>query len=269
MLCAALGVGAVSAGHPAGQPRHQADAPAGDGDGARLAREHKLVADDARSAARFRNDQAAQNYVELEGGGKPAFAQLVTGTVYSPYYWEVRLFKPGDVEEVVIRFRPTAPSTALRAALPETYVRDAARKALDPAAALDLANGDRRARLGRRLRAVSQDRGVAGNAADGARRPQFRVRARRGDRRRAHPAASHGGRRRTDRCDALRARAGEVRAALRGDAQREQHDRELRQYRGGRAVWHRRLHPRRAVAAAGALAAVAVRRWWRGPSSAR
>ena len=52
-----------------------------------LARERKLVADGARSAARFRNDQATQNYVELEGGGKLAFSQLVAGTAYSPFWW--------------------------------------------------------------------------------------------------------------------------------------------------------------------------------------
>ncbi len=104
-----------------------------------LARDHELVADGARSAARFRNDQAAQNYVELEGGGKPKFAQLVAGTAYSPYWWEVRLFKPGDVEEVVVRFRPDGAVDGFSRRVAETRVRDPARKALDPAEALELA----------------------------------------------------------------------------------------------------------------------------------
>ncbi|HEY5310651.1 MAG TPA: hypothetical protein VIK97_19205, partial [Casimicrobiaceae bacterium] len=48
-----------------------------------LAKERNLVAFEPRAAVRFRNDQGAQNYIELEGGGKPAFAQLVAGTVYA------------------------------------------------------------------------------------------------------------------------------------------------------------------------------------------
>ena len=104
-----------------------------------LAAERKLVAADARSAARFRNDQAAQNYVELEGGGKPAFVAMVEGTTYAPFWWEVRLFKPGEVEEVLVQFRPDGAINGFARRLPETYVRDASRKALEPAAAIELA----------------------------------------------------------------------------------------------------------------------------------
>jgi hypothetical protein len=104
-----------------------------------LAKQRNLVAFEPRTAARFRNDQGAQNYIELEGGGKPAFAQMVEGTVYAPYWWEVRLFKPGVVEEAVVRFRPDGTPDGFSRRVPETYVRDAATKALDPAAALQLA----------------------------------------------------------------------------------------------------------------------------------
>jgi hypothetical protein len=104
-----------------------------------LAKERNLVAFEPRTAARFRNDQGAQNYIELEGGGKPAFAQMVEGNVYAPYWWEVRLFKPGVVEEAVVRFRPDGAVDGFSRRVPETYVRDAATKALDPAAALLLA----------------------------------------------------------------------------------------------------------------------------------
>ncbi len=114
--------------------RHEAIAKAED-----VAKERKLVAADARTAARFRNDQSAQNYIELEGGGKPAFARMVEGTAYAPYWWEVRLFKPGDVEEAVVRFRPDGTLAGFTRRLPETYIRDAASKALDPVAALELA----------------------------------------------------------------------------------------------------------------------------------
>jgi hypothetical protein len=104
-----------------------------------IAKERNLVAFEPRTAARFRNDQNAQNYIELEGGGKPVFAQMVEGNVYAPYWWEVRLFKPGVVEEANIRFRPDGTPNGFSRRLPETYVRDAATSALDPAAALALA----------------------------------------------------------------------------------------------------------------------------------
>ena len=104
-----------------------------------IAKERNLVAFEPRTAARFGNDQNAQNYIELEGGGKPVFAQMVEGNVYAPYWWEVRLFKPGVVEEATVVFRPNGTTNGFTRRVPETYVRDAATKALDPAAALALA----------------------------------------------------------------------------------------------------------------------------------
>ena len=104
-----------------------------------IARERKLVPDGARAAAQFRNDQSAQNYVELEGGGKPAFARLVEGASYAPFWWDVRLFKPGEVTEATVRFRPDGALDGFSRRLPESYVRDAASKALAPDAALALA----------------------------------------------------------------------------------------------------------------------------------
>src|SRR5215472_6269682 len=44
-----------------------------------------LIGPDAREAALFSHDGATQNFVELEAGGKPAFAQLLSGEVYAPY----------------------------------------------------------------------------------------------------------------------------------------------------------------------------------------
>ena len=61
-----------------------------------LAARLKLAPDEARSAVRFAHDSATQNYVELEGGGKAAFGDLVKGDLYAPYWWDVRVFKPGD-----------------------------------------------------------------------------------------------------------------------------------------------------------------------------
>jgi hypothetical protein len=62
----------------------------------------------AQRAVVFSHDGATQNFVELEAGGKPAFTQMLNGALYSPYWWEVRLFKPGETAEARVRFRPMA-----------------------------------------------------------------------------------------------------------------------------------------------------------------
>ena len=98
-----------------------------------------LAPAEARSAVRFAHDSATQNYVELEGGGRAAFAALVKGDVYAPYWWDVRIFRPGEVSEVTIRFRPDGASNGFGRRVAETYVRDAATKALPAAAARALA----------------------------------------------------------------------------------------------------------------------------------
>jgi len=93
----------------------------------------------ARSAARFDHDGGAQNYIELEGGGKPAFVALTRGDVYAPYWWEVRLFTPGVLEEASIRFKPDGRLDGFSRRIAETYVRDPATKALDVDKARSLA----------------------------------------------------------------------------------------------------------------------------------
>jgi hypothetical protein len=98
-----------------------------------------LAPGDARAAARFSHDATTQNYVELEGGGKKAFADLTRGNRYSPYWWEVRLFTLGAIEETIVRFAPDGRAIGFVRRLPETYVRDPAHKAFDPAAARALA----------------------------------------------------------------------------------------------------------------------------------
>ncbi|MEJ7667625.1 MAG: CPBP family intramembrane glutamic endopeptidase [Casimicrobiaceae bacterium] len=90
-----------------------------------------LAPDGARSAARFAHDQAAQNYIELDGGGKPAFARILEDKAYAPFWWEVRLFKPGVVDEVTVRYRPDGTADGFARRVPETYVRAEATKALD------------------------------------------------------------------------------------------------------------------------------------------
>ena len=47
----------------------------------KLAAERDLAPVDARTAVRFAHDDTIQNYVELEGGGKQAFTQRMSGDV--------------------------------------------------------------------------------------------------------------------------------------------------------------------------------------------
>jgi len=116
--------------------------------GEALAVRYKLGPPGARSAARFDHDGTAQNYVELEGGGRAAFAELTRGDVYSPYWWAVRLFALGTIEEAFIRFKPDGTPEGFARQLPETYVRDEATKALAAGDARALAEARARADWG-------------------------------------------------------------------------------------------------------------------------
>ncbi len=62
-------------------------------------------ADGVRDVASFGGDPA-QAFIELEGGGKPAFAALLRDDHYSPYTWRVRLFKDSETNQTFVRFRP-------------------------------------------------------------------------------------------------------------------------------------------------------------------
>jgi hypothetical protein len=104
-----------------------------------LAAQRALAPEGARTAVAFNHDVVTQNYVELEGGGKPAFAQLVAGKAYAPYWWDVRLFKAGSIDEALIRFRPDGALDGFTRRVAETYVRDPATKALTADEALALA----------------------------------------------------------------------------------------------------------------------------------
>jgi hypothetical protein len=86
-----------------------------------------LAPADARRAALFTHDGTTQNFVELEAGGKSRFAELLTGDVYAPYWWEVRLFKPNETAETRVRFRPDGTPYGFQMKLPEA----------EPGAALD------------------------------------------------------------------------------------------------------------------------------------
>ena len=113
-----------------------------------LATRLHLTPEGARVVARFAHDATAQNYIELEGGGKRAFAALTQGDRYTPYWWEVRLFTLGSIDETIVRLKPDGTASGFARRLPEDYVHDAARKALDPAAARALAETQARTDFG-------------------------------------------------------------------------------------------------------------------------
>ena len=118
-----------------------------------------------RSApSRFAHDGTTQNYVELEGGGKAAFARLLSGEVYSPYRWEVRLFKPREIAEARVRFRPDGTAYGFSRYVPEIGTR-AARSMTRPRAPSP--RRTRACRLGRRLRPLQAARAVAGQRPNG------------------------------------------------------------------------------------------------------
>ncbi|HEV2976147.1 MAG TPA: CPBP family intramembrane glutamic endopeptidase [Casimicrobiaceae bacterium] len=94
-----------------------------------------LAPPDAQRAVIFSHDAQTQNYVELEGGGKSAFTRLLSGEVYSPFTWEVRLFRPRETAEAHVRFRPDGTVDGFRRYVPET----APGPALDAAAARSIA----------------------------------------------------------------------------------------------------------------------------------
>src|SRR5207253_3148663 len=73
------------------------------------------------TAVRFAHDDATQNYIELEGGGKRAFAALLEANAYAPYWWDVRLFTPGEITESIVRFKPDGTPYGFRLKLPETW----------------------------------------------------------------------------------------------------------------------------------------------------
>ena len=215
--------------------------------------------DDARSAVRFAHDSATQNYVELEGGGRAAFGALVKGD-------RLRAVLVGRADLPAGRSeRGHDPLPARRRAerLRPPRARDLCARRRDEGAfgrrGAHARRGARGGGLEGRSQAVHAARAVAADAAQRQGRPHVRLSARRNAGRGAHPAAARGRRRRAHRDRAVCARARIVRAAVPRAAQRERHDRGSRRPVGRAPLRARRLHPRRAVARAPALARRASR----------
>jgi hypothetical protein len=57
-------------------------------------------------AAEFSGNQEAQNFIELEGGGKLELGRILKNKIFALYTWRVRHFKEGDPHETLVRFTP-------------------------------------------------------------------------------------------------------------------------------------------------------------------
>ncbi len=104
-------------------------------DAAAIAARDRLGPSDYRQAASFALDSEAQTFVELEGGGKTAFTNMLRERLYSAYTWRVRHFREGETNETLIRFTPDG--------RPDGFVEKLDENA--PGAALEAADARRRA----------------------------------------------------------------------------------------------------------------------------
>ena len=71
-----------------------------------IAARERLGPSGFREAASFTLDGETQTFVELEGGGKPAFTAMIRDGLYSAYTWRVRHFRDGETNETTIVFTP-------------------------------------------------------------------------------------------------------------------------------------------------------------------
>jgi hypothetical protein len=102
-----------------------------------LAERHGWGPADYRQTANFDLDSQLQSFVELEGGGKDAFAAMLTGELVSPYIWEVRHFQEYETNETRIRFTPAGDPYGFFERMPE----DAPGAALETQDARRIAEG--------------------------------------------------------------------------------------------------------------------------------
>jgi len=61
---------------------------------------------DFMQAASFQTDEKTKIFVDLEGGGKKSFIQMMKENLYMPYTWQVRHFKEHEKNETIILFTP-------------------------------------------------------------------------------------------------------------------------------------------------------------------
>jgi hypothetical protein len=71
-----------------------------------LAQQNSIGPVEYYQAASFDTDHNAQTFIELEGGGKPAFIAMLEKHLYEPYTWHVRHMQENNVHEATFMFTP-------------------------------------------------------------------------------------------------------------------------------------------------------------------
>lgn len=84
-----------------------------------LAQKYQWNLDDYQLATQFQEEQQLQSFVELEGGGKSAFINMIEKNYYQPYQWRVRFFKPGTIQETIVTFTPVGTANEFFIKFPE------------------------------------------------------------------------------------------------------------------------------------------------------
>ena len=73
-----------------------------------------------RQVASFGVDDTVKTFVELKGGGKDAFREMLSKGLYAAYTWRVRHFLQGEANETLVRFTPDGKPYGFRERLKET-----------------------------------------------------------------------------------------------------------------------------------------------------
>jgi len=73
-----------------------------------------------RQATTFTSAPMLQNYVELKGGGKEVFRDVIAGDDFHPYYWMVRHFREGEPREFNAYFTPAGNVWGFSERVPES-----------------------------------------------------------------------------------------------------------------------------------------------------
>ncbi len=73
-----------------------------------------------RQVASFGVDDTVKTFVELKGGGKEAFRDMLRRGLYAAYTWRVRHFEPGEANETLVRFTPDGRPYGFRERVRET-----------------------------------------------------------------------------------------------------------------------------------------------------
>jgi hypothetical protein len=84
-----------------------------------LAQKYEWPPSGFSQAAQFNADQDTQNFIELEGGGKPELSRILKQKIFAPYTWVVRHFKQGDPHETQVQFTPEGQPYNFHVKLPE------------------------------------------------------------------------------------------------------------------------------------------------------